>query len=194
MSLQQNPITNTVGLSTVMLAAVVSLLIASMVTPFFSISFEKDTSNYTIIGVQGSGTIGCLGACKGSNNNCIGDDATKQCQVVQAMYIIATILSIVGLIISAVADLKISTSLTSFMIKNYTFASFALMSMVMLIICMFIIFFSTEGFLNNSSIKEVMDKPEYVDYVHYKEAFYMSIVSIILLFFTTIVGYSSKNW
>lgn len=65
------------------------LIVFAMIEPYYSTAAGDGGS---IIGTNNvTGQTGCLGTCPANNKNCIGDDASFNCQVTQAFFILAAI-------------------------------------------------------------------------------------------------------
>lgn len=164
-------------------------LVFSLIGTFYQIGDQK----YSLIGIQGSDTIGCLGSCQTSNNNCIGDDATPECQTVQALYIIATVLVAVCLIVSISCDLDTKSSFLSIFKRYLSVGVLSVFAMVLLLVSLIIATELPQGFMGGMPLS-VFIKKDLVDpndkLGDYKEGFFLTVFSIIFLFITSITGCS----
>jgi hypothetical protein len=185
-------------LTTILLLFILLFSVLSFLMPFYSTS----SGDYAVVGIQNSGVKGCLGYCQEPNNNCVGDDASPQCQVVQGLYLTATAFIAMALI-TCVWDIKIMNHTYSqytykMGIKSKTFASFSLVALVLLFIAVVLATQLPEGFGQLGPISQLIVMPDKKHTVApelqgaYKEGFYLTIVSILLLFVVTGMGYGAK--
>lgn len=138
------------------------------------------TTQYAVIGVQTFNqpqtVIGCLGSCPVVNNNCVADDATQDCQVIQAFFILAIVfgfIALFGMLIPETSGIIRHTMETVTPFYQYTFAM-----MILSLICMFIAVILSVTLPVNQGVS-INDKAS-SGVVKYSEGFGCAISAIIL--------------
>jgi hypothetical protein len=166
-------------------------LIVSLIGTFYQIGPQK----FALIGIQGSDVKGCLGACQTENNNCIGDDATTECQIVQAFYTTATVFIGISLIISISCDLDTRGSFLSICRRHKAISGISILSMILLLISLIIAVELPQGFTGGLPIsafikKDIIADKDNQQLGEYKEGFFLTVFSIVFLFIVAIAGCS----